>query len=204
MALAKMRGNLPKGMERLIGDLHKEKINWRSLLNNYITQQIPYNSCYSKPHRRSISVGTYVPHQLKEKIEIAVCIDLSGSIGKEEYTAFLSEIVGIARAYQERIDIHFYSHDTEGYYSGMVRNGNIEKIKNISLKGGGGTSHKAVMDMMNGKEFKMVVFFTDGYSDLDNITFEDYRYEKVFVIVQGNEEQLKGKRCKIIKMESLK
>jgi predicted metal-dependent peptidase len=203
MTMAKMRGNLPVGMERLVGELHKEKINWRALLNNYITQQIPYNACWSKPHKRSVSVGSYVPHQLKERVEIAVCIDLSGSIGKEEYTDFLSEIIGIARAYQERVSIKFYSHDTDGYYGGLVENGNIEKIKNIKLKGSGGTSHLAVMDMMNkDRDVKAVVFFTDGYSDLNEIDFNKYNYDKVFVIQNGDDSQLKGKNCKVIKMES--
>jgi predicted metal-dependent peptidase len=203
LTMAKMRGNVPAGMERVVGELHKEKINWRALLNNYITEQIPYNNCWSKPHKRSISVGSYVPHQLKERIEIAVCIDLSGSIGKEEYTDFLSEIIGIARAYQERVSIKFYSHDTDGYYGGLVENGNIEKIKNIKLKGCGGTSHKSVMDLMNkDKDVKAVVFFTDGYSDLNEIDFSKYSYDKVFVIQNGDDSQLQGKRCKVIKMEN--
>ena len=202
MTIAKMKGDVPNGMERFLGDLHKEKINWKSLLNQYITQQIPYDYSYAKPHKKSVCVGTYMPHQLKEKVEIAVCIDLSGSIGAKEYADFMSEIVGLARAYQERIDIHFYSHDTEGYYGGLVQNGNIHKILALDLKGGGGTSHKPVMDLMKeNNETKMVVFFTDGYSDLDEINFGDYPYEKVFVIVNGTDEQLKDKKCKIINME---
>jgi predicted metal-dependent peptidase len=111
--------------------------------------------------------------------------------------------VGIARAYQERIDMHFFSHDTKGYYGGLVRNGNVEKIKAINLKGGGGTSHLDVMDMIQKQkgDCKMVVFFTDGYSDLQDIDFSKYDYGKVFVIQNGSDEQLKGKKCKIIKME---
>ena len=46
IAMAQMRGDMPVGMERWIKELHKEKINWRTLLNQYITQQFPYDYSY--------------------------------------------------------------------------------------------------------------------------------------------------------------
>ncbi len=46
LTVSQIKGDIPVGMERLVGELHKEKINWRSLLNQYITQQIPYDHSY--------------------------------------------------------------------------------------------------------------------------------------------------------------
>jgi len=46
LTVSKMKGDIPIGMERMVGELHKEKINWKALLNQYITQQIPYDHSY--------------------------------------------------------------------------------------------------------------------------------------------------------------
>lgn len=202
MSIAQQRGEMPIGMERLLENLHKEKINWRSILNQFVTKEIKYSYDYSKPHKRSQSIGVYMPHSVREMIEIAICVDLSGSIEEKEYADFMSEVIGIARVYQSRVTFKFYSHDTEGYYNGLVKNGNIEQIKKIKMKGGGGTSHLSVMELMNKDKLKLVIFFTDGYSDLDSINFEKYNYKKLFVISKnGTDEQLKNKNCRVVKIE---
>ena len=177
--IAKMKGNVPEGIERLIGKLFESRINWRTLLQRYIINQIPVDYSFTNPHKKSVSISTYLPEEVKEKIDLAVAIDLSGSIGGEEYSEFISEIIGIVRAFQENITMHFYSHDTDAYDGGLVENGNIEKIKSLQLKGGGGTSHKDVMKKIREElqDCKAVIFFTDCYSDLEDIKFEDYPYQ---------------------------
>ncbi len=203
LAVSEMRGDTPKGIGRLVGELHKEKINWKQLLNQYITQQIPYDHSYAQCHKKSISTGFYMPHMTKEKISISILIDMSGSIGEKELSDFLSEICGIARAYQERITMRIFSHDTEFYDNGLVMNGNIEKIKTMEIKGGGGTSHIKSFEGIKekDKDCKCCIFLTDGYSDLDEIDFGDYPFGKLFVISEdGDDRQLEGKNCQIIKL----
>lgn len=202
LTISEMKGDTPAGISRLIGELHKEKINWKALLNRYIIQQIPFDYSYQKFHKKSISSGIYMPGIIKDKIDISIIIDLSGSIGKEELTDFLSEICGIARAYQDRIEMRIYSHDTECYDNGLIVNGNIEKIKKMELKGCGGTSHIKVFEKLKEeKNCKCCIFLTDGYSDLDNINFEDYPFGKLFVISEdGDDRQLHRKNCQIIKL----
>lgn len=202
--IAKMKGNVPAGIERLVGKLFESKIDWRTLLQRYIINAIPTDYTYQNPHKKSVSINTYLPDEVKEKIDLAVSIDLSGSIGDEEYGEFISEIIGICRAFQENITMRFYSHDTEAYDGGIVENGNIEKIKGLQLKGGGGTSHQKIMEKIKEElqECRAVIFFTDGYSDLESINFEDYPYDKLFIINKhGNEKCLDGKPCQVIKLE---
>jgi predicted metal-dependent peptidase len=43
LAVAKMRGDIPKGIARMFEDLHKEKIDWKTLLNNYIINELPHD-----------------------------------------------------------------------------------------------------------------------------------------------------------------
>ena len=140
----------------------------------------------------------------KERIEISIAIDTSGSIGQEELNDFISEICGIAKAYKDRIEMRLYFHDTEVQSDYKVENGSIEKIKQVKIKGGGGTAHDLVMERIakDSKECKLAVFFTDGYSNLTEIDFGKYRYNKLFIINKdGNEEQLKGKNAQVIKLK---
>jgi len=197
---AKMRGQVPSGIERLISNLHKSRVNWKAMLQKYIQSYIPYDYTYCRPNKKSISAGFYMPDYLKEKIHIAVTIDTSGSIGQKELTDFLSEIVGLARSYQNRIDMRLICHDTEVCEDLLINNGNIDKIKNLKCKGGGGTSHEDVFKHIekNMPECKVALFLTDGYSDLGTMDFKE-RFAKIFLISQGGDSSwAQNKHCKII------
>ncbi len=199
LTISQMRGDTPKGMGRLVGELHKEKINWRALLQQYITQQIPYNYSYAKSHKKSRSMGYYMPHMTKEKIDISIMIDLSGSIAEKELTDFLSEICGMARAYQERITMRIFSHDVECYDNGEVRNGNIEKIKKMELKGGGGTSFSRPLEYLKENNIvpKCMIWLTDGYGD----EIENPPFPICWVLSDGGSDNLLKGKGQVIKLE---
>jgi len=202
LTISKMKGDLPRGIERIVGRLKESKINWKSLLNQFIIKQIPYDFTWNKPNKKSISVGTYMPDVLKEKISIVIGIDVSGSIGQEELTDFLSEIIGIARAYQERINMRLITHECSVVNDYEIRNGSIEKIKALEINGGGGTSHKEIFDFIkeNERECKCAIFLTDGYSDCDEIEFNEYPFNKIFVISKGGTDNQIKDKCKIISL----
>lgn len=44
--IAKQRGNIPAGMERLIGELLNPKVSWKEMLYKYITREIPHDYTY--------------------------------------------------------------------------------------------------------------------------------------------------------------
>ena len=60
---------------------------------NFIAEDIITHN--SKPHKKSIACNTFLPNILREKVEVVIAIDTSGSIGKKELTDFISEIVGM-------------------------------------------------------------------------------------------------------------
>jgi len=203
-AYAKSKGNLPLGLERLISELHKEKVKWRSLLHRYLQQLLPVDYCWSRPSKKSLAAGTYLPSVTKEKISVCVGIDASGSISDEELVDFLSEMVGVARTYQGSIDMRILTHDVDVHTDILISNANKELIKKIKIKGGGGTSHQPIMNYINEKvrNCKISIFFTDGYSDLENIDFHKNSFQSIFVIsANGNSNSLEEKKVKIIKLE---
>lgn len=149
-----------------------------------------------------------MPSYVKEKIKILVATDMSGSIGDKERADFLSEIIGMARAFKDRIEMVFLTHDTEVHNDYKIENGNIHKIQNLKLNGGGGTRHEPVMEYIKAKhrDCKFAIFFTDGYSDIDGSwDMNKYKFGKMFVISEGGSaEQLKGKNCKVVELEKYK
>ena len=163
---AKIRGNLPVGIDRIVGELTQEKINWRDMLYRYITNEIPYDYSYSYPSKRSQSLGVYMPHIRKERIDVVVAIDTSGSIQQTELNEFLSEMVGIAKSFHN-IKMTAIICDCKIYDVLVFENGSIAKILETKVKGGGGTSHKPVYDYIqeNIPQTKILINFTDGHTD---------------------------------------
>ena len=67
----------------------------------------------------------------------------------------------------EAINITVLICDTKVYKAYEFRNSNINKIKNINMRGGGGTSHKPIYEWIknNKPNAKLLVNFTDGYTE---------------------------------------
>ena len=204
-AISRMRGDLPSGMERFIENLNKEKINWRELLQRYITQSLPFDYSFARPNKKSISTGFFMPSVVREKIDLSVLIDVSGSVGQEELTDFLSEIVGIANTFKDRISMRILTHECNIVNDYLLEDANIESILNLKIEGGGGTSHIQPFQYISEKypETKLLVSLTDGYSDLDRIDFGELFFNKIFIISKGGDDsQLKNKDCIKINLDN--
>ena len=203
---ARQRGQLPEGIERIVGKLHKAQVDWKTLLQRYILKNLPIDYTWARRSKKSISTGYYTPDVEKEKIDVCIGIDTSGSISQVELTEFLSEIIGIAKGYQNRIDMRLFSHDIDVHTDYEIKNGNVAKIMKMEVKGGGGTSHKPIIEKISKevKDCKCAIFLTDGFSDLNEIDFNKLGYKCIFVInSNGTDEQLKGKNVQTIKLKKV-
>lgn len=162
--LAKQMGKLPLGIERLVDGLLDSKINWKGLLYRYITQEIPFDLSYARPHKKSISVGVYMPYVVKENMDIVVAIDTSGSISERELKDFLSEITAIAKSFAN-ITITLIVIDCKIQDVYELRNGvDLSKVK---ISGYGGTDFRPVFEWIkkNKPDTRLLVYFTDGYGN---------------------------------------
>jgi len=166
LQFAKQQGNVPAGMERLVEKLLESKMNWRELLYRYITKEIPFDYTWSYPSKRSQALGIYLPSVQRETIDIAVSVDTSGSIGQEELTEFVSEIVAIARSFNNiKMTLLVCDCEIQGVYP--IENGNLERILELKMKGGGGTSHVPVFDWIkdNQPNARFLIALTDGFTE---------------------------------------
>ena len=164
--MAKQRGDIPSGMERIIDTVLETRINWKSMLYRYLTNTLPFDWNYNYPSKKSRVVGFYMPSVKKECLEVVVSVDTSGSISQKELTEFLTEIVGIAKSFAN-IHMTLIVCDCKIQDVYEVRNGNINKIMNMKMRGGGGTSHVPVYNWCEKEKptTRLLINFTDGYTE---------------------------------------
>jgi len=162
-------GKLPASIERLVGQLISPKINWREKLYKHIVMDMPCDFTFRRPHKRSSSVGWYMPSYKKEHLNVAVWMDTSGSISKHEITVFLSEVVGICKAFNNIILTVGWC-DTKVHGITEVTDNDVNKIIELKPKGGGGTDLRNIFPYMDKHmpDVQTTIIFTDGFTPFPN------------------------------------
>jgi len=180
---AKQRGKLPGGMQRLMEELFRPRVAWRQMLMKYLRPYLsPVDWSYQRPHRKSQVLDVFLPSVVKERCEVEVVVDTSGSIGKKELSEFLSEIVGIARSMRHvHLWVTFVDSVVQARYE--VSNGSVAEILAMEPKGGGGTSMEKGLSYVRevNASVPVVVVLTDGY-DVYVKRRQDYPFEVIWCV----------------------
>lgn len=158
-------GNLPLGVKRLIQNLTEPKMDWRELLRMQLESTIKSDYTWMRTSRKGWHMDAIMPGmQTTDAINIAVAIDMSGSISDKQGRDFLSEIKGIMETF-DSYKIHVFTFDTDCYNPQLYTSDNLESIEEYDLKGGGGTDFDAIFNYLKSEEIepKKLVVFTDGY-----------------------------------------
>jgi predicted metal-dependent peptidase len=153
-------GNTPLGVQRLIDEIRKPKVNWRHELTDFASATCSEDYDFSERDRRSHNSNFFLPSLTGESIKIAIAVDTSGSVSDEDLKNALSEIYGIFKTYN-KVDLFLISCDAQV--------GNAQKIENeedlfdFDFIGGGGTDFRPVFDLVEEDgDYKAIIFFTDG------------------------------------------
>jgi len=172
---SKFPGSVPGSLVRWADELLHPKVNWRKELAGSFRASLSNISgrkdyLYTRPSRRQGAMRQgntelILPAMRKPAPPpVAVVVDTSGSISREDIIDFLSEVDGIARANGVAHGLYVIPCDAAV--------GPIQKIKsrgmieNLQLPGGGGT------DLVVGIEAackitpipRVLIIFTDGYT----------------------------------------
>ena len=185
-AAAAGAGKTPGAIQRLIKDLTEAKMNWREILRMNIQSIIKNDYSFTIPSRKGWHTGAILPGvKNDETIDIAISVDMSGSIGMDDAKVFFSEIKGIMDQYED-FNIKVWCFDTEIYNYAEFSQDNVEELLDYEPKGGGGTEFTVNWDFMkeNAIEPKKFVMFTDGYPWG---SWGDENYCDTLFIVKGNE-----------------
>lgn len=158
-------GNLPGGVKRLMDQLLNPQIDWRDLLPQKIQSMIKSDYTWMTPSRKGLDAGMYLPGMDRDKtIDVAIGLDVSGSIGDEIRMDFLSEVKGVMDQYTN-FNIHLWCYDTEVSGYKVFTENNMEEFMTYETTGGGGTCFDCNYDFMKeqGITPEMFINFTDGY-----------------------------------------
>jgi predicted metal-dependent peptidase len=185
-------GNVPAGVERMLKELTEPKMNWREILRQQIQSTIRDDYTFSRPSRKGWHTGAILPGMnFQETIDICICIDMSGSIGNEQATDFLSEVKGIMDEYRD-YNIKLWCFDTEVYNEADFSADGGESLEDYEVAGGGGTDFMVNWTYMKDNDIvpKKFLMFTDGYA-WDSWGDEDY-CETVFIIHSNRDKNLQA------------
>lgn len=158
-------GNIPAGVRRMISELTEPKIDWRELLKQQIQSTIRNDYTWMRPSRKGWHTGAILPGMNYDTtIDVAIAIDMSGSISNKMGRDFLSEIKGIMDQFKD-FHIKLWCFDTEIYNPVDITADTIHEFETYELKGGGGTDFDANWNFMKDDNFvpKKFIMFTDGY-----------------------------------------
>ena len=180
---------------RYISAILKPQIDWRAVLRKNLIELIPFDYTYNMPAKKSYAIGVYEPRILRKPLGVTVCIDVSGSIGQEELTEFLSEVVGVAKAVSE-ISIRrlFWSTIVDERNDEVFTRKNLRKLfapaKNINSTGG--TYISCVQEYLeknpNKNTESLHIFLTDGFVGDHNLP----KKSLIVISPNGTDEYLKG------------
>ena len=162
------RGTLPLCAERFYDELTEAKNDWRTILANFIDEDICDYS-FSPPDKRYDSTGFFLPdyNEVEEKIEnILFMIDTSGSVDDGLIAKCYSEIKGAIEQFDGHLSGKLGFFDAKVYEP--VDFTSEEELLKIRPKGGGGTRFDIIFDFVN-REMrdeppKSIIILTDGYA----------------------------------------
>ena len=154
-------GVIPGNVRRLIDKLLNPVLPWETLLQNYVNGHAKEDYSWKKANRRSTNDDIRLPTLWSEKLDhLAVAIDLSGSVTKQDLTKFISEINHIKEKIRPKL-ITVIGFDTK--ISDITELHEYDTIKDIVLTGGGGTNTKEVIEWGIQNNPTILIMLTDGH-----------------------------------------
>lgn len=162
------RGLTPLAAERVIKELKEVQTDWRTVLENFIQEEINDYS-FSPPDRRFEDSPFFLPdfNEKDERVEdILFMIDTSGSMSDEQITTAYSEIYGAIDQFDGKLKGWL------GFFDAVIVKPqefeNEDEFKIIRPAGGGGTSFDIIFEYvqneMRDKPPASIIILTDGYA----------------------------------------
>ncbi|WP_320170512.1 DUF2201 family putative metallopeptidase [Maridesulfovibrio sp.] len=158
--LARDCGELPGGLERLVQKLLYPQLDWRELLDRFISARARNDYSWTPPSRRHLHMNLYLPSLSTEQLpEIVLAIDTSGSIGPRELEQFSSEISSILDSYDTTMRVYW----CDMGIAGEQVFGRADLPLNLKAEGGGGTDFRPVFKRLDEENLHpaCLVYLTD-------------------------------------------
>jgi predicted metal-dependent peptidase len=158
--VAKLAGKLPAGVDRSLEAAQAADVDWRELLRRAWSETIPADYSWSRPNRRHVWNGLYLPGVVCDGVgEICIAVDCSGSIHARQLGLFEAEVRSILAGQQPRL-VHVLYFDTAVQKVETYQAGQPVKLAPV---GGGGTDFRPCFHWLEERSItpQTLVFLTD-------------------------------------------
>ena len=164
----KQAGKIPACMEAILKELRSSQLDWRTILNNFVQEDITDYS-FTPPDRRFD--GDFFLPDFNEKEDsvkdILFMVDTSGSMSEEMITDAFSEIKGAIDQFNGRLSGKL------GFFDSMVYDpvpfDDVNELLDIKPIGRGGTDFDIIFKYVNDKMEEppaSIIILTDGYATI--------------------------------------
>jgi predicted metal-dependent peptidase len=176
----KSQGKDPLGVLREIEIHSKSVLDWKSFLSSFFVSMARDDYTWLPPNKKYIGMGFFLPVIRSEKLELAVAVDTSGSISKEDLETFISEIFAITATMP--VEITLIACDASVHEMMTFQPYEIPRFPGIS--GNGGTDFRPVFKRIAQEQLypACLIYFTDGYGTFP-VTEPEY---PVIWIIKGH------------------
>lgn len=170
-----------------------QPFNWRRALTKYMKSFMKDNYTWNKPSRAGIANGLILPSPSQTpKINVAIAVDTSGSIGDKELQLLLNHVYTILTQFKAfTIDLWCCSTKVHEDTFMTLTASNKSDINKFHVESTGGTDMSANFPFIKKKYQKqlpdVVMIFTDGYDNLSGDTETRTPYPVVWLIVDNKD-----------------
>jgi predicted metal-dependent peptidase len=157
---ARSCGSVPAGIEQLVEITKGPRASWFDRLKRFVAATVVTDYTWSRPSRRTASLGIYLPSTTKEGTgHIDVAIDCSGSISDRELEEFGSKFDALHEELKPELVRAIY-------FDAVVQNVKEfgpEDAVTFDVKGRGGTDVRSAFKWIeeSGRQPKCLVVLTD-------------------------------------------
>ena len=154
-------GTVPGSLQRELDDLLYPKLPWDIILQKFLFSLSKDDYSWRKPNRRFISQGIILPSLYSEGIgKIDFAIDTSGSVSREDFNRFISEIGYVFQRFNPK-EIGIMQFDSVLQSNDKVVS--LQDFLKLEFQGGGGTQIEPVLEAYKESSAKALIVLTDGY-----------------------------------------
>lgn len=180
------KGSVPTYIENMIKSLKNSKgeLPWNLYLKKLMGAiEANKKKTITRRNRRQPNRLDLRGELRGHKAEIAVAIDISGSISDEEFKQAIKEVLTIVKSHNQEITIIECDKEIKRTYK-------VKSPKDIKerVASGGGTKFLPVFEYANNKKINLLIYFTDGKGE-EKLEIKPRGYKTLWVI-SGRGEKL--------------
>lgn len=159
-AMMKGEGKVPASIAAMVREMSDPRVSWREAMRRFITQSTQRDYSWTKPNRRHVADGVYLPSLVSDgRDRVVAIVDISGSIDMDALAAFRGEV-------QQMLDEQACDRLTVVYADTKVQK--VEEFEagdllTLSAYAGGGTNFAPAIEwaVNNADDAACIVYLTD-------------------------------------------